>query len=173
MHGFDIDFQRGPRASGWGWLLLVAGAATLAGVLQVHHLVQQEAQWHSLRLARAQARGAAPNAAQAAEDPAVAAARRALAQARLPWDTLFAALEATDRADVALLSVAPDTTRRRLRIEAEARDLAAMLAFQRALQRGAALRDVVLVDHTITRDGSENPVRFALVANWGDAHGAP
>lgn len=173
MRECELDFQRGPRPSGWGWLLLVTGLATLAGVLQVHHLVQQEAQRQSARLARVQAAGPTPNAADAAEDPAVVAARRALEHARLPWDELFAALEATERADVALLSVAPDTARRRLRIEAEARDLGAMLAFQRELQRSAALREVVLVDHTITKDGAETPVRFALVANWGGSHGAP
>lgn len=173
MNGFELDFQRGPRPSGWGWLLLVVGGAALAGAVQVHHLVQQEAQSQARRLARAQATAPLPSAADAAEDPAVVAARRALELARLPWDTLFAALEATDRTDVALLSVAPETARRRLRIEAEARDLGAMLGFQRELQRSAALRDVVLVDHTMTKDGAEMPVRFALVANWGGTHAAP
>jgi hypothetical protein len=173
MRKLELDFQRGAGTRPLGWLLLGAGLATAAGVLLAGAHLHQETQAQAARLARVQrAGGAALNPAEAAEDPAVAAARQVLLRARLPWDTLFAALEATDRSDVALLSVTPDVARRQVKLQAEARNLGSMLKFHRELQRNPAFGQVVLVDHTIGKDGAAAPVRFRLLANWGSNNAA-
>jgi len=168
MRKLEIDFQRSTGPNALGWLLLGAGLAAAAGVLQASAHLHHETQAQSDRLARLQRSGAvAANPAGPAEDPAVVAARQVLEHARLPWDTLFSALETTDRADVALLSITPDVARRQVRLQAEARNLGSMLRFHRELQRSTALGHVALVDHTIGKDGTQAPVRFHLLANWG------
>lgn len=176
MRKLRIDFvRRAPPAPG-GWLLLAAGIAVVCVVGQAQFELAQEAQQQSARLAALQASsGAAAQAAgiDSVGDPGLAAARQVLERSRLPWHALFAALESADPADVALLAVTPDLARRQVKIQAEARDLAAMLAFHRHLQGDAALANVVLVDHSVLQEVPETPVRFHLLANWGGSHAAP
>ena len=176
MRALAIDFQRGPRPHPAGWLLLLAGCG-LAGVV-VHTARETTAQAHAqqARLARASAQLAAvtiPAATPTRSDAAFTAAREALEQARLPWDQLFAALEAAQGQDVGLLTVAPEPARGQIRIEAEARNLGAMLSYQLLLQQQPGLAQVVLVDHSIMKDQPHAPVRFQLLAAWGARHGKP
>lgn len=97
----------------------------------------------------------------------VAEMRRITAQMNLPWDGLFAMLEAQPRQDVALLSLAPDARKGQLRIAAEARDLPAMLAFHRELEASDDLSDVSLLNHEMVAEQAEHPIRFNLLASWG------
>jgi hypothetical protein len=172
MRSLHIDFQARRRPSASGWLLLAAGlaAAAVAGH-QEYGLAQQRAT-QAQRLARVQVAGA-NLASSEPDDPRVIAARQLLDRSRLPWQTLFSALEAADSADVALLAVAPDVTRRQVKLQAEARDLAAMLAFQRQLQQNPALAQVVLANHTVMKDVPDTPVRFQIQAQWGGSRVNP
>ena len=167
MHKFRIDFHRAPPPSAAGWLLAAAGLACVAagGWEQYDQHLRQQAQ--ASRLARLQASDSAALAADKPDDPALAAAKQAVQRAQLPWRNLFAALERASSDDVALLAVAPDVARRQVKIEAEARNFAAMLAFQRQLQAQPALANVVLMDHSIVKDVPEMPVRFHMQAGWG------
>jgi hypothetical protein len=168
MRSLQFDFQRKPAPSAAGWLLLVAGAAALAGL--GHEQVQLDAKKASQasRLAQLHAPGGAASlTGSEPDDPSVVAARKLLDASKLPWDTLFAALEAAEGKDVALLGIAPEAQRRQVKIHAEARSLDAMLAFQRQLQQNPALAQVVLLDHTVMKDAPFTPVRFHLLAQWG------
>jgi hypothetical protein len=60
-----------------------------------------------------------------------------------------------------------------VKIHAEARDLASMLAFHRQLQQNPALAQVVLVDHTVMKDVPFKPVRFHILAQWGMQNANP
>ncbi len=174
MRSLQIDFQRKRPPSASGWLLLVAGlvAAAAAGQVEYRFLQQREAQ--AERLARLHAPGGGASlVANEPDDPTVVAARHLLDRSKLPWDTLFAALESVDPTDVALLSITPDVLRRQVKIQAEARDLAAMLAFQRQLQANPALAQVVLLNHTVMKDVPDTPVRFTVQALWGVSHANP
>lgn len=176
MRALAIDFQRRPRPHPVGWLVLLAGAAVLAFLLQAGNALEQERLGQVRRLALVNARLAVvPRAAapDARTDASLAAARQALDKAKLPWNELFSGLEAAHGGDVALLSVAPEVTRRQVRIHAEARDFAAMLAYHRQLQQQPGLGQVVLVDHVIVKDVPETPVRFQILAAWGTTHGQP
>ncbi|MBA2961846.1 MULTISPECIES: pilus assembly protein [Ramlibacter] len=176
MRKLDFDFQREPSPSPWGWALLLVGIACVAGVLEVqldhgHQQEDQGARW--ARLQAAGGPGAQLAAADARDGADLIAARKVLERSQLPWDSLFAALEATDQADVALLAVVPDVLRRQVKIHAEARTLGSMLQFHRQLQQQPGLAQVVLVDHAIATDAVGTPVRFHISASWGVAHASP
>lgn len=176
MRKLQVDFVRRPAPSAAGWLLLLAGIAVVAVLARAHLELSEDQALAAARLAAVQAPGSAGaqlTASEAADEPVVVAAREALQRARLPWPDLFSALEASDGTDVALLAVTPDPLRRQVKIQAEARNLAAMLAFQRELQQQSTLAQVVLVDHTVVKDQPEKPVRFQLSARWGAAHANP
>lgn len=176
MRSLHIDFQRRPAPSGSGWFLLAIGAAAIAALVHAQGLLGRDSHAQAARLAELQRSGVAatdPGAFDAADDPAVVAARQVLDRAKLPWGSLFAALESADSANVAVLAIAPEPARRQVKIHAEARNLGAMLAFQRQLQAHPALAQVVLVDHTVAKDLPFSPVRFHLLATWGVGRGAP
>ena len=176
MRRLDLDFVHAPRIHplGWGLFalgLLGVGAAGLAGL-------RVAADRAALEAAAWRVEQAAPVAmpASATEARAQSAAQAALdtlrAQLNLPWEGLFTTLEALASEDVALLALAPDARRRQLRLQAEARDLGAMLAFHRRLEDSPRLRDVALVSHESGEHAAQRPVRFVLTANWvvDDAH---
>jgi hypothetical protein len=174
MRKLELDFQRQPAPSAAGWLLLATGIAAVAGVLLAGQHMEREAGIQTERLAHLRLAGwedAQPRTV--APDPALDAARRLLDRSRLPWRQLFAALESADGADVALLAVAPDVSRGQVKLHAEARNLAAMLAFHRLLQQDSRLGQVVLTDHAVATDSPEKPVRFHVLATWGSHHVGP
>ncbi|AOE87546.1 pilus assembly protein [Pseudomonas sp. TCU-HL1] len=174
MRPIDLDFQHRPVSSAPGWILL--GGGMLMGVLMlVAHLetgretearqadlqrVEQHLQKRGLRQAPLSATDEKAHAASVTE------MRRITAQMNLPWDGLFAMLEAQPRQDVALLALAPDARKGQLRIAAEARDLPAMLAFHRELEASDALSDVSLLNHEMVAEQAERPIRFNLLATW-------
>src|SRR4051812_18836827 len=104
MRSLQFDFQRKRAPSASGWLMLAAGVAAVAALGQVQYefSLQQGAQAERLALLRTHG-GAAGLAGNEPDEPAVVAARQLLDRSKLPWDTLFAALESADTADVALL----------------------------------------------------------------------
>lgn len=167
MRSLQFDFQRKPAPSAAGWVLLAAGVAALAGLVHQQQQLDGIKARQATRLASLQKAGAAMVSGNEPDEPKVVAARKLLDGSKLPWDTLFAALEAADGKDVALLAIAPDAQRRQVKIHAEARNLDAMLAFQRQLQRNPGLAQVALVDHTVMKDLPFTPVRFHLLAQWG------
>ena len=168
MRSLQFDFQRQRAPSAAGWLLLVAGIAALGGLGHEQSKLDAQKAVQASRLSHLHAPGGAASLTGSQPDePSVVAARKLLDGARLPWDTLFTALEAAEGKDVALIALAPEAQRRQVKIHAEARSLDAMLAFQRQLQQNPALAQVVLLDHTVMKDMPFTPVRFHLLAQWG------
>jgi len=84
----------------------------------------------------------------------------------LPWNALFADIEASASDQVALLEVEPDPEKSTLTITAEAKDFNAMLSYMRRLQTRGSIKDVYLKSHEIDLKSAEVPVRFVLVASW-------
>jgi len=173
MHSLDLDFHRPPRPGPWGRLLLLVGLLALGGLWGADRQWQEESRALGITAQRLEARLPRPAASRAGSDQALAAARKALEKARLPWGSLFTALESADNEDVAVLAVIPDGPRGQVKIHAEARDLGAMLAYHRRLEQGGALRQVILADHETSGEGGTAPVRFHISAVWGPDHGHP
>lgn len=178
MRPLDLDFHR-PLASPAGWALLAAGVLLLALVLLARQ--QIAAASAAARADLAESERILPGVAalplspaeSRAQQAALAEMQRLSAQLSLPWERLFASLEALANGDIALLSLTPDARKQQLRITAEARNLAAMLAYHRSLEDSADLRDVALVNHEIVTEVPERPVRFNLTATWMVQHGQP
>lgn len=173
MHTLDLDFHRPPRPSPLGWLSLLAGLLALGGVLGVHRQWQEESRILVAEVRQIESRLPRRAAPRGGGDEALAAARQTLEKAKLPWGSLFAALESADNQDVAVLAVLPDGVRGQVKIHAEARDLPAMLAYHRRLEQSGILRQVVLLDHESSKDAGATPVRFHISAAWGAERGRP
>lgn len=185
MRALDLDFHRRPPASPWSWVLLVAGLATLGWLMLAHYQIADQTHRLEAALAAIDARQPAKpvspaspttagKAAAGSATPAdsLAQAQQAIAKSRHPWGELFATLEKADNKDVALLAFTPDPAKGQIKIQAEARNLSAMLAYQRRLE-GTTLRQVALLEHDIAPDATGTPVRFHIVANWGNNHARP
>ncbi|TBW07577.1 pilus assembly protein [Azotobacter chroococcum subsp. isscasi] len=180
MRPIELDFQRKAIASPPGWALLVAGLL-LAGVLWT---LQQRIDADRVRDAEVLARlqpGQGGEVRQAplskadslAQQASLAEMRRVSAALNLPWEGLFATLEALPLKDVALLGLTPDARKRLLRISAEARNLEAMLEFHQRLEDSDGLSDVSLLDHEVLVQVAERPIRFNLLATWEVPDGRP
>lgn len=180
MRLIELDFQRRSIASPLGWALLAAGLL-LAGVLWA---LQQRIDAQTARDAQELARlrpeqggevRQAPlsKADSLAQQASLAEMRRVSAALNLPWNGLFATLEALPLKDVALLGLTPDARKRLLRISAEARNLEAMLEFHQRLEDSDGLSDVSLLDHEVLVQVAERPIRFNLLATWEVPDGRP
>jgi len=173
MRPLDLDFLRRPVASAVGWLLLAAGLL-LAGLgWAVQQRIDAQTALAAAELARLQKEQGgeirqAPlsRAETLAQQASLAEMRRVSAALNLPWNELFATLEALPLEDVALLSLTPDARKRLVRISAEARNLDAMLEFHRRLEESERLSDVSLLDHEVLVKVAERPIRFNLLATW-------
>ena len=138
-------------------------------VIGAQVMIQQEMERHAAAAPRAQAKRDAwvlPRGV-ASEAEAIAGALTVVGHLAGPGDRLFVTLEAVDGPDVALLMLSPDTRKRTLRIQAEARDVDAMLAYLRVLEQSGAFTQVVLVEHEIQDSDPQRPLRFSLAAAWG------
>ena len=163
-----LDFKARPRRGG------IAGAALLllgtAGVLymgvqfRAASLTREglELRLDSLTSARSKEAGAArPGAAEEA-GPLVG-------ELAAPWSLLLQELETATQdigGTVAVLAVEPDREKGKIRIVAEARDLATALAYIERLQKSRALRFPMLDSHEVRTEDKEQPVRFQLTAEW-------
>ncbi|MBI4293736.1 MAG: PilN domain-containing protein [Betaproteobacteria bacterium] len=173
MRALELDFRREGRQARWaGIALLAAGLAGTAAVFtQYDRLAEEFAQ------AQASVRqsGAAARRQTAAVRPAGDLQKVALEMKRasevafalkLPWNDLFASVEAANTPNVALLSIESDTGKRQVKITAEAKDPESMLDYLRFLGAQPKLANVYLQSHQVQQQDPQRPVRFVLGADW-------
>ena len=173
-----LRLEFGPPAPAAPWwavgLFVIAVAVCAAAVWRLGstqaalaEAQRESAQKRDLLQMRTPVRAAAPPYMLAPEQ--VAAVNRAVAALNLPWDNLFGAVEAARPEKVALLNLEPDGVRRSLRLVAEARDSADMLAFVDRLAARPELATVNLVKHEIQEKDAQRPLRFQVDAQWKEA----
>lgn len=163
------------------WLLIAASLANGAIVWQYTRLQDQRAGLQLHLHAAAQLADVLPAAPLPGESPDKSKERARQANAvlkelGLPWPALFAHLERTANPEIALLAIRPEAARGRLRISGEARHLADVLRYVRALGSAGgsaggaagAMSDVVLEQHEVSGSDAQKPVHFVLSARWGD-----
>lgn len=172
MKRLELDFahpRRRFRVADGAWL--VAGVLAFAAVAFEHRsLAVQRAE---LEAALAQADRSSAGERFGSTDPARADLRALAAEisrvnavaARLavPWDVLFADLEAAAGQGVTLLGFEPEAEARRLRISARARRFEDMTAYLRRLEATDAFDHVFLAAH---ETGERGAVTFTLTAAW-------
>lgn len=174
MRALHLDFERpaGQRRP-WGTILLAIGALLATWVVLEYGDASEElARWEeklsdTRRLAKRSlpsfALEEAPTAALAQE---LKDANVVLDRLALPWDGLFADIEAAVVPDVALLGVQPDTRGRLVNVEGEARDLKALLTFLARLEGAPGLVDAHLTRHEIRQNDPNRPLAFTIQAKW-------
>jgi hypothetical protein len=90
-----------------------------------------------------------------------------IAGLNMPWSDLFAALQAAGAPTIGLVELTAEARKRSIRLVAEARDSASMLAYVERLRAGAMWSAVVLVSHQQTQEQAGEPVlRFEVQLNW-------
>lgn len=173
LQPLSLDYQRHRRPASRQDLALLIGAL-IATVLTGVHYLNISAATETLEINQAAERKpghAALDTRLASLDAQqlkaeVKQANAVLSQLSLPWEKLFADLDASQHERVALLVIEPDTEKRVIKVTGEARDFAAMLGYVSYLQGVPSLTGVYLQNHHIEQQSAERPVRFSLLASW-------
>ncbi len=168
-----VDFLRRPGTSWIGWLLLVLGVATSAGVLtwRAQYLrelaerentvrAQEAATLREQELAR---RRAAPTPQSLRQDKA----RQVL---QWPWIDVLRTVESATEAPVFLLSLTGDVAQSEVRLEAESTSFAQAVEYVRRLTEAGGFSEARLQSHEQLPDPMTGgaKVRFSVVATWRD-----
>ena len=170
LHALALNFKQTPRRwSVFGLSLLVVGALALAYMANTERTLAGQIELAESRLEILAKRGkikpAQPFDAQELQLE-IRQANEILQQLALPWDALFKVVESNSEQEIALLSIQPDATKRIVRIGGEAKDFDALLAYITRLENSKIINRVYLTSHEVRTQDAENPVRFALLANW-------
>jgi Tfp pilus assembly protein PilN len=176
MRVLNLDFRREDRQGKWAGMALLA--AGLAGAIAVG--VQYSDLAEELTQAEASVResGTAARKQTAVIRPSGDLQKVALEMKRasevafalkVPWNDLFASVEAANTPTVALLSIESDTGKRQVKISGEAKDIESVLGYLRVLGAQPRLANVYLQSHQLQQQDPQHPVRFALGAAWVSA----
>jgi Tfp pilus assembly protein PilN len=171
MQALSLDYERKPsRGSRPGLLLLLLGVVAVLIVADLAVEVSREKAESEAALSRTD-RKRAPVVRDSERDPKRTAEEMKIADSiagrlTLPWADLFDALEASSNNTVALLALEPDLPKRVLRITAEAKNKADMLAYVGRLSEDSRLLNVHLMDHQLQAQTPGEPVRFSIQASW-------
>ncbi|MDH4393571.1 MAG: hypothetical protein QE285_19380 [Aquabacterium sp.] len=145
---------------------LAAAAATWWRGEVAHSALQQQIAATAAHMAVAQRRQLpAPVAAITPERRAAVDAW--IAGLNVPWSDLFSALQAAGSPTIGLIELTAEARKRSIRLVAEARDTASMLAYVERLRAGPMWSAVALVSHQqIQEDAAEPVLRFDVQLNW-------
>ena len=174
MKRMELDFVTRRRpASIAGWLLLLVGALCLGALVAWVQTDRQplvgerDAALRSLNKALA----ARQPAAVKMDDKQLAdewmRAMKVAGDLGLPWEKLFAILEANADRPVALLTLEPDAVKHEIALTAEAKNFDEMLGYYRLLQQQEMFTGVALQTHQVNQLDREKPIRFRITAKWG------
>ncbi|MDD5330551.1 MAG: hypothetical protein PHX38_11125 [Sulfuricella sp.] len=173
MRPIDIDFggKRRTRARIFGIFLLAATIAGVGAQTWAYFGLRAEAEASQADRRRLDRLASAPSIKSTPEDQErlraeLQLSNRIIDKLDMPWDALFATVEATANKQAILLGVEPDAERREVRLTGEAKDAAAMLGYLRELRRASALKNAYLTDHQVNIQDPQRPVRFAIDASW-------
>lgn len=168
----DAAFIAAGRPASWlGWVLLLVGALTSAAAMNRWLNERDQLEIAQTRLSNRVAlmppeRAAKPRIEITPEMEAQAREQRSIETAlNRDWPGLFARLERTLGADIALLTVQPDARRGTFVVTGEARNVAALIAYEQRLDR--QFGDVVLSTHEVQEMHPHKPVKFSMSARWG------
>jgi hypothetical protein len=173
MRALDLDFRRDERRSNWAGIALLA--AGLAGAIAAGAQYSQTAEELAEAEASVRQSGLAARRPAAEIRPGGDLQKVALEMKRasevafalkLPWNDLFASVEAANTPNVALLGIESDNGKRQVKISAEAKDLKSMLDYLRILGAQPKLANVYLQSHQVQQQDPQRPVRFVLGSDW-------
>lgn len=145
-------------------MLFIIGAASLGATLAEFFDAKQDERIAAQTLAGA--RWQAREQTIRLSTKQIEAANRVMRQLNLPWQPLLSAIEEQLSERVALLSIEPDASTQRLRLQAEAKSADDMVDFIEALDGDERFVTARLVRHEIYESDRNRPYRFILEAEW-------
>lgn len=173
MDRLELEFLTHRRPAGWpSWLLLCLALAFLLDLgrswaLLRTQVAQQESRISTRRVEEpARAPGMMRVASTTAAAGEVAAARDTIERLSIPWERLFAALEAAQTENTALLSIEPDPEKGGVTLTAEAKDYLAALSYVANLENQKALTKVAMTRHELKPGVPLRPVLIVVSASW-------
>ena len=176
MRVLNLDFRRRDGQAKWaGIAILAAGLAAAAAVgIQYSQLTDEFAQAEaSVRLSGIAARKQTAVVRPSGDPQKVALETKRASeiafQLKVPWNDLFASVEAANTPNVALLGIESDSGKRQVKISGEAKDIESVLDYLRVLGTQPRLANVYLQSHKLQQQDPQHPVRFALGAAWDSA----
>lgn len=174
----NLDFSRSGERPGFiAYALLAAGV--LAAAIAAHAYVETSEKRATLEDSITEMKALSGRRGVRLAEPAkltdglraeIRRANRVIDQIAIPWNALFGELERAATPEVALLAVEPDAARRRVRIDGEAKSLAAVLSYMERLDSSRGITDIVLTGHALKDGGGHSPVAFSLVGRWTEEH---
>ncbi len=153
------------------WLLLGVALLACAGVIR-----QSWPQWqhlealHSKQRRALALRDAAQQRSAPAQNDAPSEQQAAMAgmvdRLGMPWAALLSGIESASDSQAVLLSLESNAVTREVRVQAQAQDLPALLAYVRRLAGVQTLGAVQLDSHQIDGQHPQRPVDGTVVAHW-------
>lgn len=172
MPALRMDFLRGrPTASVLGWTLMLVGLIGLVLAALDYVQAREELQFaldraeRQTRSVKTRPRGAAPPLAPAV----VTANARVSAALAHPWGPLLKELEHLAEPRVSLLGFEAQGATRQLRITAEAKTMAEVIAYVESLRLSPVLGSVVLASHEVITQDGVSVIRFSVGIAWREA----
>lgn len=180
MAMLHLDYQQDRPLHWAGQVLLALALAALALTVAYYLELSERAAGWEAKLEQAELRqGLRPSAGnsggnsggisvgrgQAGLALEVGRANEVVRQLTLPWEQLFHAVESAGSKHIALLALEPDTEKKLVKINGEAKNLAVLLNYISSLERQEVFGPVFLQSHQV-QQGSERSVRFTLLAVW-------
>jgi hypothetical protein len=169
----QLDFA-GPRLRGGPIAVAVAilGGLCLTVVLVQQHYLSEQLAGLELRRSALADESQHGRSLRSVAGLSTQTAEKTVRELGTPWSQLLWELEKAsgdNAGNIALLSVAPDYAKHRVRVIAEARTLELALAYVQRLHNAPVLRFPMLESHELRTDDKDHPVRFQVSADWSDA----
>lgn len=164
------------RSSKIGWVLFIAGLILVgwqlleySQIVQVNSNLRDELQNTLSRLKINKDDIKRQPVTSPQERAAITQARVATGQLNYPWDSLLGLIETTQHPDVALLALDPKSRNGQIRLTAEAKNEAAMVAYVAGLQQNPLLQSAVLTTQQLQVQFPGSPLKFQILAQWKNA----
>ena len=148
----------------FGLLLSITAAINLLLMNQKHGLVA-DAQRIQAQKSEGEKRQSIRSTWSVSE-PQANSVNNAIAQLNLPWRDLLDALESATPANIALLSIEPDSKKQTIKGTAESKSSQEMIAYIERLKKHDFFSAVVLTRHEINDQDVNRPYRFQFEAQW-------
>ncbi|WP_156472952.1 hypothetical protein [Pseudorhodoferax sp. Leaf265] len=169
MNRIPIDFgpSAGRPSRRIAWIVVAGAVAGMAGLaprwMQAWSQLNAATDEHAIALSNRDGRalGAEPQ-----ELPLHVAAEQAVARLRMPWARMLVAVESAGGKDVTLLSLEPNATTGEVRIQAQAKDMPALIRYVRTVGAAPDFSAVQLESHQVQLQHAQQPIDGSIVARW-------
>lgn len=161
-HGSRFEKLAGAAALALSLALLAATGWRAGQASQAQEAAREAVRRSAAAASAVQARATQRHAGSSPTRVQTAGWNQAVQALNVPWSAMLDALEHHTPAGVALVSVEPEPQQGRVRLQAEARSLDALLAYAIALRDTAGFQGVTVLRHETREQDPMQPVRLTF-----------